>query len=155
MTEEMLKKFQKLLNKGNSFTKYDCIKFSVLGGRKWTPSIEYQTWKIEVENLIKSEFGFNSSIYHYFYAGDEALEFDEDFNKGHGYILGSLNAAINDYKISIPSKKDINNKKEISAKEIPEIEKPEITLSKKNFLLFMDMMKILRINLKYSFLKLV
>jgi|GEM_PF-585219 len=104
MSSEIIRKIESLIEEGNSFESTrlldpsSFIKRTILG-KKYLLTTEYRRWKTEAENLIISQFGRDSSIYFSFITGDGEIESHGNFEKGHGYIMGSLHAALNAVKL--------------------------------------------------------
>ena len=125
MSSEIIRKIESLIEEGNSF---DTTRLSdpssfikrTIFGKKYLLTTEYRRWKTEAENLIISQFGVDSSIYFSFSKGDGELEGYGSFKKGHGYIMGSLHAALNAVKLVTRTKKV-----ETKTKKVPSRNKKE------------------------------
>lgn len=129
MIENISKKIEALIEEGNSFSMfvdkgyfYPFDLYKSLFGTTYYPKEDYNKWKAKVKHLLISKFGLTSSVYSSFEVGEEILDSEEDFEKGHKYIMRSLQAA---YTLCThPKEKRISIEKE-SLQEITEIKKVE------------------------------
>ena len=129
MIDNISKKIEKLIEEGNSFNKFADKQpihriYKSISGGTYYPIEDYEKWKARAEHLIISKFGLTSSVYSSFKEGEEILDVQKDFEKGHGAIMRSLQAA---YTLcEHPKKKKISRKKATS-QEITEIKRDEIS----------------------------
>ena len=115
MIDNVSKKIEVLIEEGNSFNPYNLTTYH--------STADYKKWKAKVAHFLISKFGLFSSVYGTFKEGEEILDIEKDFEKGHEYIMYSLQTA---YKLcKHPKKENISIGKELSH-ENTEIKKEEM-----------------------------
>jgi predicted nucleotide-binding protein len=85
-------RIEKLIEEGNSFNPHDFYK-NILFGAKYYHREDYGKWKGRVEYFLTSNFGISSSVYESFKEGEEIFDIEKDYEKGHTFIMRSLQAA--------------------------------------------------------------
>lgn len=129
MSEELIKEIESLIEEGNSFNLSNSSSLSglmrdTLFGKKIHLSREYERWKTVVDNLILSQCGLDSPIYGSFISGAGQLE-NNDFDQGHGRIMGSLHATLNAVRLRAKRKKDKSKADKVSSRDDRKTEKDE------------------------------
>jgi predicted nucleotide-binding protein len=124
MSDELIREIELLIEEGKSFNARNSTVAKSLFSRDYELTEKYQIWKTEVENLIIYQFGENSSLYYSFSEGDSEHE-ECNFNKAHGYIIGSLRAALNTIRFVAKTKRGETRGEKTPAEAIREINREE------------------------------
>jgi hypothetical protein len=124
MSDELIRKIESLTKEGKSFNSRNSRVLLSLFSSYYELTEEYQMWKTEVRNLIFSLFGGDSSLYCRFKEGD--LEHEKcNFDKAHGYIMGSLIAALDTTRFVAKTKRGETRGEKTPTEAIREIRREE------------------------------